>query len=151
EGEPDGGETADDTEHTPRHAAFDELLGPSEQTAVPRQATPDDDQEAIPRQDKGGGSGRMLAIAIVPLLLVVAGFAAVRAPQAAYAGPCPVTTAAVKPDWTTSRAAATNQTTPASPKAGVVSSPSPAPAAAQAEPVASPSEPPTGGLLANVV
>jgi hypothetical protein len=57
----------------------------------------------------------------------------------------------VKPDRTNSKAAATKQTTPASPKAGVVSSSSPAPAAVQTEPAASPSESPTGGLLANIV
>lgn len=145
EEEPDGGQTADDTDHTPRHAAFDEFFGEPGSTAIPRQGEPDDDSEAAPAREKGGGpSGRMFAIAIVPLLLVVAGLVAVRAPEAAYAAPCPVQTTktAVKPAKTASKA-----TTPVSPKAAGVA-PSQSPAAAPAE---SPSPSPKAGLIGTIV
>lgn len=152
--EPDGDAAADDdTDHTPRHAAFDEFFGEPDTAAVPRQGGPDDDREAAPAQEGGGTNGRMLAIAVVPLLLVLAGLVAVRAPQAAYAVPCEAqtTTAAVRPAKTASKA-----TTPASPKAAGVlpsSSAAAAPAAAQAEAPAQASASPTpeAGLLGKIV
>jgi hypothetical protein len=147
--EPDGGETADDTDHEPRHAAFDELFGEPGSTAIPRQGEPDDDREIAPAQEKGGGtSGRMFAIAIVPLLLVLAGLIAVRAPQAAYAAPCSVTTTTDVRSAKTTTKATTKVTTPASPKAaGVAPSPSPAEAPEQADPSPTPQE----GLLGKIV
>jgi Family of unknown function (DUF6114) len=99
--EPDGGGYADG-DHSPRHAAMDELMDGPEYQAIPRRGTPGDDRETAPTpEQESGGPGRMLAIATVPLLLVVAGIVAMNGAPAAYAAPCPVATAtsraAIKP------------------------------------------------------
>jgi hypothetical protein len=94
--EPDGGGYADG-DHSPRHAAMNELMDGPEHPAIPRKGTPGDDQATAPiHEQEPGGHGRMLAIATVPLLLVVAGIVAMNGAPAAYAAPCPVATATSK-------------------------------------------------------
>jgi len=144
EPEPDGGEDAGDFEHSPRHAAIDELFDGPTEPVIPRQSAPDDDREGRPAREPGGGSGRLLAIA-VPLLLVAAGLVAVKGAPAAYAAPCPATKTAVKPARTTPKA-----TTPASPApVGGVAVPSRAPSKVPTSPSPSPAQEP--GLLGTII
>jgi Family of unknown function (DUF6114) len=136
---PDGGAYADG-DHSPRHAAMDELMDGPEHPAIPRSGTPGDDRATAPtHEQEPGGHGRMLAIATVPLLLVVAGIVAMKGAPAAYAAPCPVATvtskAAIKPSAKAS-----------------ASAPQQVPQAPAEQPAApSPSSAQQTGLLANVV
>ena len=145
--EPDDGETGDDLDHTPRHAALDDLFGGTNQTAIPRQGTPDDDtQAAAPAREDGGNGGRALAIAIVPLLLVVAGIATMKGSGSAYAAaPCRTSAASTKAP---AKAAKPASTKPASTASGVPTGGPKAPAKSGSP---SPSSSPEGSLLGRII
>jgi Family of unknown function (DUF6114) len=115
--EPDGGEYADG-DHSPRHAAMDELMDGPDRPAIPRPGTPGDDRATAPtHEQEPGGHGRMLAIATVPLLLVVAGIVAMNGAPAAYATPCPVATATTKAAVKPARPSASAPQVPQAPQA----------------------------------
>lgn len=131
----------EDDDHSPRHALDDVLGDDSAEPAVenpyaprpevPAQRDGSDDEPAEPRSRRGrGGTGAVAAMAI-PLLLVVVGSVALRAPESAYAAGCP-----------TAPAPRTTATTAPAPQAPSGGSPTGAAAPKAATPSASSSPAP---------
>ncbi|NUO58000.1 MAG: hypothetical protein HOV71_07385 [Hamadaea sp.] len=122
-------DTEDDgDEHSPRHAATDEMREPD-------LGEPD----LVRGRADGAARGKLLAVTMVPLLIAAIGVVAMRSAPAAYAASCPT------PSRTATRA----------PKPSASTSPAaPAPSAspsAKASPSASPSPSPSTGVLGQIV
>jgi len=145
DGEPEPDGEYDDDDHSPRHAAMNEMLDGPSQPAIPRQGIPGDDdpvEMVPPAWESDSGRGRLLAIATVPLLLVIAGIVAAKGPEAAYAAPCRAPAVVGKVPVKPAKSGGTSHPAPAA-------STSPQPAVPAAEPSASPTQP--AGLLHKIV